>query len=161
MLNQATAALVGDGMPAAVPWLLERATVAMCALVLGVAREALILTAKYTTERKQFGAPIGSFQAVRQRAADAFVDLQCLEVSTWRAAWLLANERAATSEVHAAAYWAAEGGHRIVAAAQHLHGGMGFDRDYPLHRYFLTAKRWELSLGGAREHLQRLGELIR
>ncbi|MFT7622139.1 MAG: alkylation response protein AidB-like acyl-CoA dehydrogenase [Myxococcota bacterium] len=156
----AAAQLLGDGDPAAVPWLVQRATVAACALVLGVAREALILTGKYTNERKQFGVAIASFQAVHQRAADAYIDVQCMDVNLWRAAWLLGTEREATREVHNAAFWAAEGGHRVLAAAQHLHGGMGFDKDYPLHQYFLTAKRWELALGNARQHLQALGGLF-
>ena len=53
--------------------------------------------------------------------------------------------------------WAADGGHRVALAAQHLHGGIGVDVDYPLHRYFLWAKQLELTLGGATEHLRRLG----
>jgi alkylation response protein AidB-like acyl-CoA dehydrogenase len=47
-----------------------------------------------------------------------------------------------------------------VSAAQHVHGGMGFDRDYPLYRYFLTSKHLEFSLGGTHESLTRLGDLI-
>jgi alkylation response protein AidB-like acyl-CoA dehydrogenase len=47
-----------------------------------------------------------------------------------------------------------------VHAAQHLHGGMGVDRDYPVHRYFLWAKWLELTLGGATEHLLRIGEAL-
>ena len=58
------------------------------------------------------------------------------------------------------AFQAAEGSHRVLAAAQHLHGGMGFDKDYALHRYFLTAKAWEFVGGGASAQLQRLGDLL-
>ena len=49
---------------------------------------------------------------------------------------------------------------RIVAAAQHVHGGMGFDRDYPLYRYFMTSKLLEFTLGNSQESLTRLGDLI-
>jgi alkylation response protein AidB-like acyl-CoA dehydrogenase len=59
-----------------------------------------------------------------------------------------------------ARYTAAEGSHRVLATAQHLHGGMGFDRDYALHRYFLTAKAWEFVGGGASAQLARLGALL-
>ena len=48
----------------------------------------------------------------------------------------------------------------MVAAAQHIHGGMGFDRDYPLYRYFLTAKRLEFALGGASAWLATLGRVV-
>jgi alkylation response protein AidB-like acyl-CoA dehydrogenase len=62
--------------------------------------------------------------------------------------------------VASAAYWATESGARVAAAAQHLHGGIGFDRAYPLHRYFLIAKRVELELGGANRQLARLGRTL-
>ena len=66
----------------------------------------------------------------------------------------------ADREVATAKYWAAAGGQRVVHAAQHLHGGMGVDRDYPLHRYFLLAKQLELFLGGANRQLLRLGAIL-
>ena len=59
-----------------------------------------------------------------------------------------------------AKYWAAFGGQRVVHAAQHLHGGVGVDRDYPLHRCFLQAKEIELQLGGTTRQLLALGEVI-
>ena len=59
-----------------------------------------------------------------------------------------------------AKFWAAEGGQRVVHAAVHLHGGVGVDRDYPLHRYFLLTKQLELTLGGATEQLLRLGAMM-
>ena len=58
-----------------------------------------------------------------------------------------------------AKFWAADGGQRVVHAAVHLHGGVGVDRDYPLHRYFLMTKHLELTLGGATEQLLRLGAI--
>jgi alkylation response protein AidB-like acyl-CoA dehydrogenase len=74
-----------------------------------------------------------------------------------QAAWRLSVDLPASREVAIAKYWAAVGGQRVVHAAQHLHGGMGVDRDYPLHRYFLRAKQLELFLGGATRQLQLLG----
>ena len=59
-----------------------------------------------------------------------------------------------------AKFWAADGGQRVVHAAVHLHGGVGVDRDYPLHRYFLLTSQIELTLGGAHASLQRLGALL-
>ena len=57
-----------------------------------------------------------------------------------------------------AKYWAAEGGQRVVHAASHLHGGVGVDRDYPLHRYFLLTRQIELTLGGRTRALGAWGE---
>jgi alkylation response protein AidB-like acyl-CoA dehydrogenase len=60
--------------------------------------------------------------------------------------------------VVAAKWWASRGGHRVVHTAQHLHGGMGSDVDYPIHRYFLWWKQLDLSLGSSGRHMARLGE---
>jgi alkylation response protein AidB-like acyl-CoA dehydrogenase len=142
------------------PWLLERATAGLCALTLGVCARALELTAEYVKTRKQFGQPIAMFQAVGHRAADAYVDLEGIRLTTWQAAWRLDAGLPAAAEVALAKFWAADAGQRIVHAAQHLHGGMGVDRDYPLHRCFLWAKELELALGGATPQLLHIGRLL-
>ena len=66
----------------------------------------------------------------------------------------------ATETVAIAKFWAAEGGHFASFACQHLHGGIGIDRDYPLHRYFLWAIQGEHELGSARHQLERMGRDI-
>jgi len=108
-------------------------------------------------ERVQFGVPIGSFQAVQHRAADCYIDLEAMRWTTWRAVERVAEGLSATRECAVAKFWAAEGGARIAAAAQHLHGGIGVDLDYPIHRFFLRSKALELLLGGAMPQLARLG----
>ena len=133
---------------------------AIASELLGLSETALDLTAEYLKHRQQFGVAIGSFQAVSQRAADAFIALETMRVALWRAAWLEDQGRPSAHAVTMARYLCAEGAHQVVSAAQHLHGGMGFDRDYPLHRYFLGVKRIEFLEGGAAHHLQQLGELL-
>ncbi len=147
---------------AIVRWMAERATVAYCAVQLGVCDRALRMTAAYTTERKQFDRAIATFQAVQQRAADAFIDLEVIRMATWEAIDRLATGTPATEMVRIAKYWASDGGQRVVVAAQHLHGGIGVDVDYPLHRYFCWAKQIELVLGSAPAQLAKMGaELAR
>jgi 3-oxocholest-4-en-26-oyl-CoA dehydrogenase beta subunit len=141
-------------------WLLPRATAGLCSLMAGTCRSALALTAEYARSRQQFGRVIASFQAVGQRAADAYIDAEAVELTSRQAAWRLAEDRPADEQVAIAKFWAADGGQRVVHAAQHLHGGVGVDRTYPLHRYFLAAKQLELTLGGATTSLVRLGALI-
>lgn len=138
----------------------QRVQLGAAAEVLGVCDGAIALTAEFTRTRKQFGVPIGMFQAVKQRIADAYIARNALEVCVLRAAWQIANGEPAEQAVAQAAWWAAEAGHVVTTAAQHLHGGMGFDRDYPVHRYFLRAKRHEFSLGTAPELLEELGDII-
>ena len=138
----------------------EHATTALCILEAGACAAALDLTAEYTKTRVQFEKPIATFQAVGQRAADAYVDTEAIRLTAWQAASRLSSGLPASAEIAVAKYWAAEGGQRVVHAASHLHGGVGVDRDYPLHRYFLLTRQIELTLGGANESLRRLGRIL-
>jgi alkylation response protein AidB-like acyl-CoA dehydrogenase len=140
-----------------VRWLVLRARTAIAAIELGVCDAALRMTAEYTATRKQFGRPIGTFQAVTMRAADAFIDLECMKSTLWQAAWRLEEDLPADVAVNAAKWWACRGGNRVAHAAMHLHGGTGADIDYPVHRYFLWSKHLELLLGGAGQQLAEIG----
>jgi alkylation response protein AidB-like acyl-CoA dehydrogenase len=115
------------------------------------------MTARYTSERKQFDRPIGSFQAVHTRAGDAYVDLQCQKLTYWRALHVLEHGDPVGDVLAIAKYWASLGSARITYAAQHLHGGIGVDTDYPLHRYYLWATQLGIQLGSASQQLARMG----
>jgi alkylation response protein AidB-like acyl-CoA dehydrogenase len=143
-----------------ITWAVEHALGALCVLQVGVSERALRMTAEYTATREQFGHPIAGFQAVSQRAADAYIDTEAIRLTAWQAAWRLADGLPAADEVAIAKFWAADGGQRVAHAAQHLHGGLGIDVDYPLHRYFQWSKSVELTLGSATRQLVRLGASI-
>jgi alkylation response protein AidB-like acyl-CoA dehydrogenase len=123
----------------------------------GVTERALRIAAEYTTEREQFGRPIGSFQAVQQRMADAFIDVEAVTWTMWNAAWLLDEGKSAYRETRIAKFWASEAGARVVATAQQVHGGIGIDVTYPLFRYFLWSKQIELMFGSATAQLEVVG----
>lgn len=153
--------LGGDGAGREVlRWMLDRATVGLCAMQLGVTQRALELTADYTKTRQQFGRPIANFQAVRQRAADAYIDVEAIRLTLWQAVWCLDAGQDDGEEVATAKFWASDGGQRVVHAAQHIHGGIGVDVDFPLHRYFVWAKQIELMLGHATAQLLRIGRSL-
>ncbi len=154
--------VLGDASSGAaiVDWIVERANAALAAIATGVCEQALHMTAEYTKTREQFERPIATFQAVGQRAADAYIDTEAVRLTALQAAWRLEEGLPAAAEVAIAKFWAADGGQRVVHAAQHLHGGIGVDRDYPLHRYFLWAKHLELTLGGATPQLLKLGAIL-
>ncbi|ALG12640.1 acyl-CoA dehydrogenase family protein [Kibdelosporangium phytohabitans] len=141
-------------------WLLTRMTVGLCALQLGVTERALELTTEHARTRVQFDRPIGSFQAVGQRLADAYVDVEAIRLTLWQAAWRVSEGLPAEVEVAAAKFWAADAGHRVAHTAVHVHGGMGIDTDHPLHRYFVAAKRNEFTLGGATAQLRKIGAAL-
>ena len=128
------------------------------ALQAGVCEAATRLTATYTSERRQFDTPIATFQAVAHRMADAYIDTEAIRLTAWQAVWRLEHGRPASTQVATAKFWASEGSNRVIAAAHHLHGGMGVDRDYPLHRYTFLCRQIEFALGSATPSLARLGK---
>jgi alkylation response protein AidB-like acyl-CoA dehydrogenase len=140
-----------------VRWLADRLTAAICAAQTGVCEEALAITARYVCEREQFGTKLGTFQAVGHQIADAYIDTEAIRLTALQAIWRLDQGMPADDELMVAKFWAAEGAQRVVHRAQHLHGGIGMDLDYSIHRYFRWAKVLELTLGGASPSLMRLG----
>jgi 3-oxocholest-4-en-26-oyl-CoA dehydrogenase beta subunit len=140
-----------------IEWMVERSTLGLCAVQLGVTERALHDTAQYAINRIQFERPIATFQAVGHRCADAYIDVEAIGLTLWQAAWRLSAGLPAGAEVAVAKYWAATGGHRVAHAAVHIHGGMGVATEYSIHRYFIAAKQIEFTLGGAKEQLLRLG----
>ena len=144
-------------------WLVARATVGLCAMQVGVLERALELTAEHARTRVQFGRPIGAFQAVAQRLADAYIDVEAVRLTMWQAAWLLASGSSGPeldAAVATAKFWAADAGHRVAHTAVHVHGGLGIDVSYPVHRYFVAAKGNEFALGGATAQLRRIGAVL-
>ncbi len=173
-------------------WLVDRATVGVCAVASGVADAGMRLTAAYASERKQFDRPIGSFQAVGHRMADCYVDNEAIRLTMLYAASLLGDQGESTGNaaqhsgpaggveagsaeqalatpaesaqvsmaVATAKYWASYGGSRIAHAGLHVHGGISIDLDYPIHRYFLTAKQLEFTLGPGAQQIASLGAAL-
>ncbi len=152
--------LGGDG---AAEWLRQRWLTLLAATAAGVTDGAVRLTASYTSAREQFDKPLSTFQGVALKAADAYLDSTAIRAAARQAAWKLDNSgggSAALLEVLTAAWWAAEAGQHCVHLTQHLHGGMGADITYPVHRYFLWGKQIELLTGGASALLAELGEAL-
>ncbi|MDP6980955.1 MAG: acyl-CoA dehydrogenase family protein [Myxococcota bacterium] len=155
-------ALVGDESSgeAIVREMADVARLGAAAQMLGVGEEALQRTAAYLTERKQFGRQLGSFQAVQMRCADAYIDLEGMRSTLWQAVWRVSEGLRAGAEVHAAKWWAARAGDRVLHSVQHLHGGIGSDIDYPIHRYFLWSQQLMSQFGGGSQQLAALGALL-
>jgi alkylation response protein AidB-like acyl-CoA dehydrogenase len=127
---------------------------------LGICQGALDMTAAYARTREQFGTPIGTFQAVRQRLADGYIDTLAQRLALWQAAWRLDEGLPADTEVAVAKLWAADAGHRLAHTTVHVHGGVGIDLDGEAHRYFTSAKRFEFLYGGATEQALHIGRTL-
>jgi 3-oxocholest-4-en-26-oyl-CoA dehydrogenase beta subunit len=141
-------------------WILNRAWTGLCALQVGITEAAVAQTAEYLNTREQFGQPLATFQGTKLRAADAAIDTECIRVTMLQAAWRLDNGLDAELAVSVAAWFSADAGSRAVHATQHLHGGMGADIEYPIHRYFLWGKQIELLLGPPSAQVARLGRQV-
>ena len=155
--GQVVAAIDGSTL---VKWIFDRMLGLICMHQIGVTDAAMKMSASYTSERTQFGVPVATFQAVGHRMADSYIDIECLRLTSYQAASLLDLEEDADIELKIAKIWAADVGHRLSYSAQHVHGGTGIDRDYPLWRYCLWLRHNEMIIGGSSYHTQQLGNLI-
>lgn len=166
-LDNAPAVAVGEPGDQALPVALRLGALALAALQVGVTDGAMRLAASYLSEREQFGRPLGTFQAVQHQLANCWIDIDGMRVTLWQA---LANDaddptgtdplRAAERAAWVAKWWCDQAGLDVVHRTQHVHGGMGVDTDYPVHRHFLWGKQISSTLGGASQALAGLGDLL-
>ncbi|MEB8339590.1 acyl-CoA dehydrogenase family protein [Streptomyces endophyticus] len=163
-LDAAPAEAVGAPGQGTVEWAVRLARIALAALQLGVNEGALSHAADHLRERRQFGRPLATFQAVQHQLADCYIDIDALRVTMWHAVDALSDSEATEGEQESAAlvanWWASEAGLTTVHRVQHLHGGIGVDTDYPVHRHFLWGRQISSTLGGARAQLSRLGDVL-
>ena len=145
---------------AALDWLQPRAIAALAALQLGVSAEQIRRTVEYVTERRQFERSIGSFQAVQMSMANAHIALEALRSTLWQLCYRLDAGLPAPSEALATAWQACEAGHLIGHNAQHVHGGIGVDLTYPIHRFLYWSRAMGSALGGSSACLERLGDWL-
>lgn len=156
-LTGAVAERLGDSETLAA--VLRSATVALAAVQVGVADGALRLAAAYLSTREQFGRPLATFQAAQHQLADCWIDIDAMRVTLWQALASLHEPEAARAAL-VAKWWCDQAGLDVLHRVQHLHGGIGVDIDYPVHRFFLWAKQIATTLGGSAAALADLGALL-
>jgi alkylation response protein AidB-like acyl-CoA dehydrogenase len=142
---------VGEGWSLLGP-ALERATVLRCAEIVGAGKRLLELSVDYALQRKQFGRPIGQFQAVQFLCTDIAIDTHLTELLCHQAAWRLDNGLPARREVSLAKAKASRAIQRIVHCAHEVHAGVAFMVETDVQLYTRRAKHWEFDLGEARYH---------
>jgi len=141
-------------------WMRQRLLAGTCSMQAGVVEEAIRLTTAYVGEREAFGAKIGSFQAVSQRMADAYIDAMTLQLLSRNAASVLATQDDGWVDALSAKLIAGDVGHRVLHVCQQVHGGIGHDRGYPLWRYAVAAKQNEMATMSSAEAVSELGRII-
>lgn len=158
-LDGARGTLLGDGTDSAeaVATLYRTALASIAAYADGLLSGATELTAKHVSERHQFGKPLATFQAVAQQIADVYVTARTLHVAALSSVWRVAEGIDAADDLDVTAYWIAAELPPAMRVLHHLHGGIGVDVTYPLHRYSSTAKDLVRLLGGASYRLDLVG----
>jgi alkylation response protein AidB-like acyl-CoA dehydrogenase len=137
------------------------ATVASCAYLVGLSQMDFDTTLNYAKEGVQFGRPIGSFQAIQHKLADAVIDVDGSRFITYKAAWSMAEgEPDADLMVSMAKAWASDASRRVVAHGQQIHGGIGFTKEYKIQLYFRRQKWQELMWGDADFHREKVAQLM-
>ena len=123
----------------------------------GVLAGGLALTAAHVGTREQFGKALATFQAVAAQVADVYVTARTVNLAALSANWRLAQGLDADDDLDIAAYWLASQVPAALQSCHHLHGGLGVDTTYPLHRYYSHAKDLARFVGGAEENLEQIG----
>jgi alkylation response protein AidB-like acyl-CoA dehydrogenase len=155
----ATGVLGEEDTGAAVADLYRLALAGACALGDGALAGALALTSTHVGSREQFGRPLAAFQAVAQQIADVYVASRTLHLATLSACWRLSEGLPAGEDVDVAAYWLAAQAPTAMRTCHHLHGGLGLDVTYPLHRYSSLVKDLVRMVGGTDYRLDALAIL--
>lgn len=145
---------------AATRWVEQRAIACAAALQLGVTQEQLRRTVAYVSERRQFDRVIGSFQMVAGQMADGYIATEALRSLLWQLAFRLDAGRDAQAQAYATRAQANDLGHRAGHMAQHVHGGIGVDLTYPIHRFLYWSRAIGTALGGTEHHLAQLGDWL-
>ena len=131
---------------------LQKATVAKCAEMVGGAQAALEMAVNYAKERVQFNRPIGSFQAIQHYCANMVSDVDGSRFVTHKAAWTLSEGLPATMDVAVAKAWTSGAYCRVTLLAQQIFGAIGFTMDHDLHLYYRRAKAGEIAFGDGAFH---------
>lgn len=140
---------------------LDIATAALCADMVGGMQRTLELTVAYAKTRKQFGKPIGIFQAVQHLCADMYLETESSRSAAYYAAWALEeNAPDAATSVSVAKMYASDASRTVGNRGIQVHGGMGFTWENDLHLYYRRAKASETMLGDATFHRERIARLI-
>jgi len=138
--------------------LMTFAAASACVQMIGGMERVLEMTVDWVKNRKQFGMPIGSFQAIQHHCAEMAIDVESSKFITYQAAWKLSKTFDAKREVSMAKAWTGDAYQRLTATAIQVHGAMGFTEEYNLHYYYKQAKSLQLMHGGSRYHKQKVAK---
>lgn len=141
---------------------LEEATIAECAWMMGGARWVLETTVEYAKTRIQFDHPIGTFQAVQHKLANVAVEVEGCTSLTYYAAWTATeNDPNRAMAASMAKAWVSDSYKHATFEGVQIHGGIGFTWDHDMHLYFKRAKHSEVAFGDGDYHREKVAQLLK
>jgi 3-oxo-4-pregnene-20-carboxyl-CoA dehydrogenase alpha subunit len=135
----------------------QLALAAIGAYAAGLVAGALRLTADYVANRHQFGKPLSTFQTVAAQLAEVYIASRTIDLASTSVIWRLSEGRDADEDLDVLGYWVTSQAPPVMQICHHLHGGMGMDVTYPMHRYYSTIKDLTRLLGGPSHRLDLVG----
>jgi alkylation response protein AidB-like acyl-CoA dehydrogenase len=149
------------GSIANLPRAFQIATAALAAELVGGMQRTLDITVEYAKTRKQFGKPIGMFQAVQHQCADMYLETESSRSAVYYAGWALEkNSPDAAAAVSIAKMYACDAARTVGNRGIQIHGGMGFTWENDIHLYYRRAKASETAFGDATFHRERIASLV-
>ncbi len=140
---------------------LGRALISVSAELVGVCDRALAMTVEYVKDRKQFGVPVGAYQAVSHRCAQMLLETEKARSTTAFAGWTADADPERLAEAAAMAKASAsEAGREVTASAIQMHGGIGFTWEADVHWLFKRAQLDAALLGGAKRHRAQIASIL-
>jgi alkylation response protein AidB-like acyl-CoA dehydrogenase len=137
------------------------ATAALAAELVGGMQRTLEITVEYAKTRKQFGKPIGTFQAVQHQCADMYLETESSRSAVYYAGWALEeNSPDASTAVSIAKMYASDAARTVGNRGIQIHGGMGFTWENDVHLYYRRAKGSETAFGDATFHRERIATKV-
>lgn len=151
----------GDAARNALDRALDITTVALCAELTGGMQRTMEMAVEYAKTRKQFGKPIGQYQAVQHQCADMLIWTESSRSAVYYAAWALDNHAPdARAAVSVAKVYASDACREVGNRGVQVQGGMGFTWENDVHLYYRRAKSGEITFGDATFHRERIARLI-
>ena len=150
---------VDQGWPIAVA-MIERATLLLCAQMVGATRKDAEMAIEYAKNRAAFGRPIGSFQSIQHLCADMTLWVDGAQMLTYEALWKMDEGLPFAVEVSQAKSFCNDKCEAVVRSSQVIHGGIGFMMEFDLHLWFRRVTSWTMRLGTSFEHRSKIAKAL-
>ena len=150
---------VGQGWPIAVA-MIERATLLLCAQMVGATRKDAEMAIEYAKNRAAFGRPIGSFQSIQHLCADMTLWVDGAQMLTYEALWKMDEGLPFAVEISQAKSFCNDKCEAVVRSSQVIHGGIGFMMEFDLHLWFRRVTSWTMRLGTSFEHRSKIAKAL-